>query len=260
MEEDVTATCNAGIPGLELKSWKLDDYLASHALSELKAILADSGLKFPSLGPYTMISSGSSQEKSTVLDKMKQHAEIAAEIGVPGLIASFDEPRTPSEKTDNRDLGHFIEIADPYAEALDASGLKLGLESLGGQEIFRGPREALKIIHGSRMSNIRVVYDTFHFYRNGVSVEELSELPQESIFIVHVSDCKDLPLKDLVDTDRVYPGQGVMPLTDLIKPAIEKGYQGFISVEVPRPENLEQPVSEICPVAMSHLQKLVDRL
>ena len=259
MEEDIIAASSAGFVGLELKTWKLDNYLRNHSVSELKTIVEDHGLKVPTLGPYEMVVLGSATQKQASLEKVKRHAEIAAYLGVQGLAFSFDEPRNESVDH-NKPFDSFIEVAIEYAETIMPLNLLCGIESLGGQKTIRGPLELMEIINRATVSNIRIVFDTFQFYRNQTTVQGITSIPEELILILHVSDCENLPLQNLEDKHRLYPGLGIIPLVDLLKPVIDKGYNRFISIEVTRPEYATSSPHEICPVAMRYLQELIKKL
>jgi len=261
MEDDITAAQSAGYLGLELKRWKLDDYLQRGSVGDLTRILADSGIAPPTLGPYTMVAFGDDEQRRLSLEKVRRHAEIAAALGVQGIVMYFDEPRKPTGAIQPRNAFELLQqTATEYADLLKEFGLFLGLESLGGQEIFRGPVEAMEIARAVRWSNVRFVFDTFHMYRNQVPISSTFGIPQEFVLIIHVSDCEPLPLPELEDKHRLYPGLGVIPLVKMLQPIIARGYRRFISLEVPRPEYWSLPVAEVCSAGVGHLRSLMAQL
>ena len=98
---------------------------------------------------------------------------------------------------------------------------------------------------------------------SGGSIEPLVEaLPFElwtiggaAIGIFHVNDYPALPAETIVDADRVYPGDGVAPLTPLLRDLREIGFSGVLSLELFNAEYYRQdPLT----VARTGLEKLRD--
>jgi len=47
---------------------------------------------------------------------------------------------------------------------------------------------------------------------------------------------EDLPREELNDGHRLYPGKGVIPLIEDLRMLKEKGYEGYLSIEIFRKE------------------------
>ena len=67
--------------------------------------------------------------------------------------------------------------------------------------------------------------------------EEVKSIPAEKLLLVHVSDCENRPKDELENTHRLYPGEGVIPLRDYLGALKETGYEGFLSIEIFRPDH-----------------------
>ena len=257
-EEDIAAASAVGFDGLELKSWKMDDFLPRGEVADLKRQLEDGDLSPVSLGPYDLIAFGPDVQRHASLDKLKEHAEAAARLGVPGFVMLCDEPEEPMDR--DHALTVISEAAAEYAETLSPFGTQLGIEPFGGHSVFRGPAEAADIMTRCLADNIKVVMDTFHYYKNRIPVEEVSCLSPDQLLVLHVNDCEDLPPAELEDRHRLYPGLGVIPILDIVGPMIEAGYDGYLSVEAHRPEYWAAPVEVVCREAMRHLRILIHRI
>ena len=61
-------------------------------------------------------------------------------------------------------------------------------------------------------------------------------MPAEKIFVFHINDCEDLPLGILDHSDRIMPGQGVIPIQGIVDRLKRVGYTGPASLELFRPE------------------------
>ena len=145
-------------------------------------------------------------------------------------------------------LGCSVVIAWPPAEPVDPVtaagafaelcrlarpfGVRVGLEFLGDSESISHLAAAWEVVEAADTSNGGLVIDTFHFHRGGSTLEMLEPIPGDSIFLVQLSDCADLPLHELQDRHRVYPGFGAIALQPLLAAISNKGYSGYYSLEL----------------------------
>lgn len=146
------------------------------------------------------------------------------------------------------DLGCSVVVAGPPVEAVepvpaatafgelcrlaDRFKVRVGIEFLGRGHSLSTFASVWHIIELADVPNGGLVLDTFHFHRSGCTLEMLESVPAEKIFLVQVSDSVDLPLRELEDRHRVYPGSGVIPLDPLLAALGEKGYSGYYTLEL----------------------------
>jgi 4-hydroxyphenylpyruvate dioxygenase len=96
-------------------------------------------------------------------------------------------------------------------------------------------------------SGMKLVLDTFHYIVAGATPEEIGRLPAELVGVVHISDAltKGKHLNELVDADRVLPGEGGLPMVETMDAIRRTGYQGGMSVEVFHPKYAQQPAAGV---------------
>jgi sugar phosphate isomerase/epimerase len=89
----------------------------------------------------------------------------------------------------------------------------------------------------ARAAGVRLVLDTFHLTISRTPPTEIARLPASSIGLVHLSDAlaSGKELGELRDEDRVLPGEGGLPLEDLLAGIRQTRYSGPVSVEVFHP-------------------------
>jgi sugar phosphate isomerase/epimerase len=90
----------------------------------------------------------------------------------------------------------------------------------------------------SREADVPLVLDTFHLAVSETTLTEIAELPCEAIGLVHLSDAlsEGKERSELLDGDRVLPGEGGLPLRELLAAIADTGYRGPVSVEVFHPK------------------------
>ncbi len=85
-----------------------------------------------------------------------------------------------------------------------------------------------------------MVIDTFHFYAGDSRMEDLARVPVDKLFVVHVNGCEDRPKGELTDAHRLYPGEGAIPIEEILGTLRARGFDGTVSIEIFRPEYWEQ--------------------
>ena len=67
------------------------------------------------------------------------------------------------------------------------------------------------------------------------------------------------PRAEQTDADRVYPGDGILDLGQMISILEEAGYAGVISLELFNPNYWEQDPTEIARIGLEKMQTVLDK-
>ncbi len=133
----------------------------------------------------------------------------------------------------------------PFSEAAASFQISLYLEMMcfPGRP-FNSFEGSLRL---AERSGMKLVLDTFHYIVAGATPEEIRHLPAELIGVVHITDAvtDGKHLKDLVDADRVLPGEGGLPMVETMDAIRQTGYRGGMSVEVFHPKYGTQAVADV---------------
>lgn len=171
------------------------------------------------------------------LSKLAQTAAAAQAVGAKNCCTYI----LPS--TDQK-AAHFMALATrrlrTCAQILDAFGLRLGLEFVGPHHLrtkWANPfiwtvDETLDWIDAIGQQNVGLLYDSYHWYTNGLTVADIEKLDASQIVHVHINDAPDVPVEEALDNGRVYPGEGVIDLTGFLRGLQNIGYKGAISQEI----------------------------
>jgi sugar phosphate isomerase/epimerase len=92
--------------------------------------------------------------------------------------------------------------------------------------------EANRLLDEAGARNVGLTLDSYHWYAAEDTLETIHQTPAERIAILHVNDAKPLPPRELLDADRVLPGEGVIPLAEWLRAIAGTGFDGFIALEV----------------------------
>ena len=107
---------------------------------------------------------------------------------------------------------------------------------------------------------VTLILDTFHIFMAGSRLEDLEPIPPHRIFMVHLVDAPAMALDVLQISrhHRVFPGEGVLPIPDLVRRLQAKGYTGFYSLEIFNDEYWKRERGALAKAGMASLQRLFD--
>ncbi len=117
-------------------------------------------------------------------------------------------------------------------------------------------RETLAIWQATRLP---LVLDTFHLAISEARPADIAALPADAIGLVHLSDAltEGKALSAIRDRDRVLPGEGGLPLRQILEAIRRTGYGGPISVEVFHPKYGELNPLEMAQEAKRQAQSIL---
>jgi sugar phosphate isomerase/epimerase len=171
----------------------------------------------------------------TVADRRREF-EWASELGAPAVISIIGDPSAPIEKVRD-DWGE-------YVRRVEDIGVAAAFEFIGPWPQYNSPARAWEAIKaGPELGTM--VFDTFHFWRGGCDLTEIEQVPGQRVSLVHLNDAKDMPREEANDSDRTYPGRGVIPLREILSGLRRAGFTGPLSMEI-FGEVQEMDPDEVC--------------
>lgn len=254
LEDDIRYCGHYGFEGIEIDTDKLDAYLASNSVEQLRRLLDGWGLACAALMAFPFCPFG---DRTAALDKVRKYTPICKALGGPTLLCYIAEPMP-----EGMDRLEAVETAGAAARdyAYVADGLRIALEAIGGASFMRRPEEAQAVAEAADHPNAGYMIDTFHGYKAGLTAAEIAALRAEKLFIVHVNDCEDLPREQLTDAHRLYTGLGIIPLNEYLWSLKGLGYSGYLSVEIFREEYWKDSHENIIRNAAEHLKATLARV
>jgi 2-keto-myo-inositol isomerase len=99
---------------------------------------------------------------------------------------------------------------------------------------------AWAVVQEANRPNLGIIVDTAHFYAGGSTLESIREVDPERLVVLHINDVEDVPKPDITDGHRLYPGEGVIPLQEILGAVRATGWDGVLSVELFREEYWQQ--------------------
>jgi 2-keto-myo-inositol isomerase len=230
LPEQIDVAAGAGYQGIE--PWVGD--LTEHAekgrsLSDLAKQIRDRGLTVPSTIAFSPWIAEDPAQRARGLEQAKREMDLARRIGATRIAA----PPAGARDSDHISLQA---ATDRYRALLDV-GVSMGivphLELWGFSKVFSRLGEAVLIAMESGHPQACLLLDVFHLYKGGSDFHELRFVSGHVIHVLHMNDYPAQPPRAQInDSARVFPGDGVAPLSLVLRTLYEGGFDGFLSLEV----------------------------
>ena len=225
----------AGITQVEITNALLDQFLATETLAAAKRVFADLNLTPVSGACGVAGLLEPNPGRTAALDAFKKRCAMWADLGVPRIYATTQTtlvPKADDYKAAAQNVHDVGEIAREH-------GLTAMFEFVRASTFASTLRTLLSITRAAAHPNVGPLFDCYHFWSGLNKLEDLDALRPGEIRHVHFQDVPDMPREMLDATTRVIPGEGVSPLTAILRKLRDKGYAGPLSVELFLPKDVE---------------------
>ncbi len=243
--DDVIRIANkTGYDAIEFAQDKVEAIVAEGGLNGLVGLLRDQGVGVASVQgpePFNLLSE---YDFEVMIKRAKVLADVARKTGTDTLVpvaAMVTDDSIPQEKI----LRSSAESLRRLARAC-GQDIMLGIEFLGFPNCsINTLGKAAKLVEEVNLPNVGLTVDTFHMYISGSPASELGRLGNRRIFLMHVNDSEPGEVGKLSDANRVFPGEGAIRLKEFRDALAAVSYDGYISLELLRPEYWDWDAGEV---------------
>ena len=225
--ERVAAAARAGFRGVGLNHADLAKLLARHGAAEMKAILADHGMRHLEL---EFINDWFAEgERRRVSDAVRNCLfDGAARLGVHHIKVGgdFGGGAWP--------MGRMVEEFHRLCEEAAAVGAPIALEIMPWTNLCTIDM-VLQVVQGAGHRNGGIALDIWHLARGGIPFADIARVPPELIFFVEIDDA-DAQQEGTLLEDTIYRrrlcGEGDLDVPGFLREIRATGYRGPIGVEI----------------------------
>ncbi|QDV53763.1 sugar phosphate isomerase/epimerase family protein [Gimesia fumaroli] len=228
--EQIDLTSKAGYDSIEPWMRDIDDYVkGGGSLADLKKRLQDAGLTVESAIGFAQWIVDDDAKRKEGLEQARRDMDTLRQIGGIRIAAP------PTGATNQTDLNLF-EAAKRYRALLelgDQMGVTPQVEVWGFSKSLSRLGESMFVAIESGHPQACLLPDVYHIYKGGSDFEGLGLLSGSAIQVFHVNDYPaDPPRETINDSHRVYPGDGVAPLSEIFRMIHRAGFRGVLSLEL----------------------------
>jgi len=245
--ERVEAARKAGFAGLGLVH---EDYVHlrdKHGIAEMKAILADNGMRLIETECLTdWFATGERRRQSDIV--RRDLIEGAVNLG-SRHIKVIGDVVDPSD--DAWPIEHMTEAFAKLCADADEAGLIIAFELMPHANI-KNLAQGTAIVRGAGARNGGLLLDVWHVVRGGIAYEDIAALDKQDLAWIELDDAD----KDRVGSfheDTVYRrrlcGEGSFDIAGFLRAVRAAGYDGAYGVEMISDAQRKLPVDEAARVA-----------
>jgi len=233
LEEEIDLTAKAGYDGFEPWSQGLDRFIEQGgSLADLRKRINDHGLQVTVCNAFYSWIVEDDKSRSEGIEQMKRYMDYTAQIGGSRITA------TSVGATDFR-LDRFEVLGQRYRTILEIGeqrGVLPQLEMWAGTQTLNSLADLVAVAIHAGHPKTEFLLDVFHLYRSGSPFDSLALLNGRKMTVLHINDYPAFTSpEEAQDKDRVYPGDGVAPLPQILQTLQSVGFDGFLSFEVFNP-------------------------
>jgi sugar phosphate isomerase/epimerase len=230
VEKEVQVAGAAGYDAIEPWISSLNDFVnAGGKPADLKNRIADLGLVVESAIGFSEWLAEDEARRAKGLEQAKRDMDLVAQIGGKRIAAP------PAGATDvvGMDLQKAADRYHALLEIGDQIGVVPELELWSFSKALGRLSECVAAAVQCGHPHACVLNDIFHLYKSGSDYHGLAVLSGRAAAVIHLNDYPaDPPREKVNDSYRVYPGDGICPLGEILRLIRETGGQRVLSLEL----------------------------
>ncbi len=233
ISELVDVVSKAGYQAIEPWIGELEAHKSSgKSLKDLAKQIRDAGLEVPSAIGFAEWIVDDNGKRKKGLEQARRDMDLVKEIGGTRIAA----PPAGATQAPMLDLGA---VSERYAALLKLgreTGIVPQLEMWGFSKNLSRTYEVAQVALNTGDSTACILADIYHIHKGGSSLETIQLLSGQALQVFHMNDFPANPPREKIgDADRVYPGDGIAPIGQILGRMIQAGFKGYLSLELFNP-------------------------
>lgn len=163
------------------------------------------------------------------LEEMKRAMAMVRDIGGKRIAA----PPAGATQLAGLNLSRAAERYRALLELGEQMGVVPQVELWGPSKALSRLSEAAFVAMESGHPQACILADVYHLYKGGSPLSGLTLLSGNALHVLHFNDYPAQPPREsITDAARIYPGDGIAPLKEIVRDLRQIGYRGVLSLEL----------------------------
>lgn len=258
LAQQVELAAKAGYDGLEPWLSDVTAHARTGSLKDLGKRCADLGLAiYGGIGFASWIVDDEAQ-RGRGLAQLEKEMGLLAELGGTHIACPPAGATKPNQRLEP------AKMAERYRAALEL-GRKTGvvpeLEIWGFSANVGTLAEALQIAALAAHPDACVLPDVFHLFKGGTDPAAVKLLSRSAVKAFHLNDYPQTAERATAgDAMRIWPGDGVAPLTDMLGSLAANGCDVMLSLELFNADYWKLPAEEAARIGLAKMKAVVARV
>ena len=254
LQEKVRIASEAGYDAIEPWDGELEEFEEQGGnLKELGAEIKDRGLFVPSVIGLWNALPPTQEAWEASLEDTRRRMRMAADIGSEHIQTI---PNTVGENYDVRWVAdRYRDIIEIGLQEYDLKPAIVFVKYFPLKTMGQAAAVALDANHPQAM----IIPDTYHMHISQGGFEGLKLIDGSMIAIFQFSDAPASPALDqLGDEHRVYPGDGILPLPQILTDLKANGFDKCVSLELYNPDYWEEDLQQVASTGLRKTLEVIE--
>lgn len=230
LEKEVEIAASAGYEALEPWVESIEAFKKSgKSLSDLKKKIADLGLSVASAIAFPEWIVDDDAQRAQGLERAKREMDLVLQLGGKRIAC----PPSGAVNVPGLEPAKAAERYRALLEAGDAIGVLPQFELWGFSQCFHRLGDCVSVAMESGHPKACVLIDVFHLHKGGTNHHGLGLLAGNAVHVLHMNDYPAEPGRAQInDSYRIFPGDGVAPLVEILRYLRQMGGTKVLSLEL----------------------------
>jgi sugar phosphate isomerase/epimerase len=256
--EEIEIAARAGYQAIEPWIGEIETHVRQgRSLADLRKRIVDLGLTVESAIGFAEWIVDDDARRAKGLEQARRDMDLVQQIGGKRIAAP------PAGATDVSEID-YLKVAERYRALLtlgDHIGVVPQVEVWGFSKSLHRLGQTLLVAVESNHPQACVLPDVYHLYKGGSDFAGLSLVSGKAMHVFHMNDYPATPPRESIgDGDRVYPGDGVAPLNDIMESLRAVDFNGYLSIELFNKTYWQQDPLDVARTALTKMQALTSRV
>jgi sugar phosphate isomerase/epimerase len=254
LDRIVALAAKAGYDGIEPWLYEIERYVQEGgSLSDLRKRIDDAGLTVEDAIAFPAWVVDDDARRVQALEEARKAMDLVRQIGGTRIAAP------PAGATDAPliDLRRAAERYRALLEVGDRMGVTPIVEVWGFSKNLQRLGETAMVAIEAHHPKAAILTDVYHLYRGGSEFSGVRLLNAAALPVLHMNDYPAKLREELRDSHRVYPGEGVAPITQLLRDLKTIGFQGALSLELFNPELWRQDPAVVAKTGLEKMKSVL---
>jgi 2-keto-myo-inositol isomerase len=253
--EEVEIAAKAGYDAFEPWIRELDQFVKDGGEpKDLGKRIRDHGLKVESAIGFSEWIVDDAEKRKKGLEDARRCMDLVLQIGGKRIAA-------PPTGATNQAGMNLLAIAERYRALLEI-GDKIGVvpmvEMWGHSKTLNRLGDAALVALECGHPKACVLADVYHLYKGGSDFKGVHLLSADAMPHFHLNDYPTMPPRtEITDAARVYPGDGVAPLKEMLRDLRNLGYHGMLSLELFNRDYWKQDAFQVAKTGLEKMKAVV---